>query len=110
MLILTECQRRCGSLWDIHNLYYVGEYDGAGDPSLIPKKKWESLSGTLLKRQIYSNTDPRARSIISNSRAAFYNIVRVKAIRYMSSRPGPDFADANTCYHPSFRDLVEDRN
>ncbi|CZS97177.1 uncharacterized protein RAG0_06324 [Rhynchosporium agropyri] len=93
MLILTECQLRCGSLWDIHNLYYVGEYDGAGDPSLIPKKKWESLSGALLKRQIYSNTDPRARSIISNSRAAFYNIVRVKAIRYMSSRPGPDFAE-----------------
>lgn len=44
---------------------------------------------------------------MSKSPGAFYNIVKVKATRYMNSNPGPDNYGGNTNCHPGFHRLVE---
>jgi len=44
---------------------------------------------------------------MSKNPEALYNIVKVKATRYMNSNPGPDNAGCNTNCHPRFYKIIE---
>ena len=113
--IVDECQARCGSLWEKHIFSFAAQDDlwakawgkRTGLPLLDYKEKWESLPEAPLAKVTYPPAGPLAGSIMSKSPEALYNIVRVKAIRYMSSHPGPDNSGCNTNCHPGFHKLVE---
>jgi hypothetical protein len=113
--IVYECEARYGTLWDIHRFSFASQDDiwskawgkRTGLPLLNYKEKWESLPEAPLSKNIYPPAGPLTGSIMSKSPNALYNIVRVKAITYMNSIPGPDNLGGNTNCHPGFRKLVE---
>ena len=113
--IIHECQARYGSLWEIHNFSFAAQEDlwakawgkRTGFPLLDYKEKWESLPEAPLTKQIYAPVGPLAGSIMSRPPGALQNIVKVKASRYMDSKPGPDNGGCNTDCHPSFYKLIE---
>ena len=44
---------------------------------------------------------------MSRSPGAIHNIIRIKAARYINSKPGPNNAGYNTNCHPGFHRLIE---
>ncbi|KIN06972.1 hypothetical protein OIDMADRAFT_150218 [Oidiodendron maius Zn] len=113
--IVYECEARCGSLWEEHQFSFAAQDDlwakawrkRTGLPLLNYKEKWESLPEAPLMKKIYPPTGPLTGSIMSKSPGALYNIVKVKATRYMNSNPGLDNSGCNTNCHPGFHKLVE---
>jgi hypothetical protein len=113
--IVYECEARYGSLWEIHKFSFAAQDDlwakawgkRTGLPLLNYKEKWESLPEAPLMKNIYPPAGPLTGSIMSKSPGALYNIVKVKATRYMDSNPGLDNLGCNTNCHPGFHKLVE---
>jgi hypothetical protein len=113
--ILYECEARYGSLWDQHQFSFAAQDDlwakawgnRTGLPLLNYKEKWESLPEAPLMETVYPSAGPLTGSFMSKSPRALYNIVKVKATRYMNSNPGPDNYGCNTNCHPGFHRLVE---
>jgi hypothetical protein len=60
--------------------------------------------------EVYPPGAPLAGSFMSRSPKALCNMVRVKAVRYMNSKPGPDNIGPNTNCHPRFKRLVEGKD
>jgi hypothetical protein len=113
--IVYECEARYGSLWETHQFSFAAQDDlwakawskRTGLPLLNYKDKWESLPEAPLMKNIYPPAGPLTGSIMSKSPEALYNIVQIKAARYMGSNPGLDNSGCNTDCHPGFHKLVE---
>ena len=110
-----ECEARYGTLWEKHNFSFAAQDDmwakawgnRTGLPLLDYKATWEKLPEAPVEKIVYPPAGSLTGSIMSRSPKALYNIVRVKAIRYMESKPGPDNGGCNTNCHPGFHKLVE---
>ncbi|TAQ85596.1 hypothetical protein B7494_g6083 [Chlorociboria aeruginascens] len=113
--IIDECKAQCGTLWDNHSFSFAAQDDfwaktwgsRTGLPILDYKQRWQSLPEAPLATVMYPATGPLAGSAMSRSPGALYNIVRIKAMKYMSSHPGADNLGGNTNSHPLFHMLVE---
>jgi hypothetical protein len=117
--IMDEYEARCGSLWEEHKFSFAVQDDlwadawgkRTGLPVLNYQQTWESLPEAPLGPIVYPDGAGHfTGSFMSKSPEALYNIVRVKAIRYMKSYPGLDNAGGNTNCHPGFYDLVQGRH
>jgi hypothetical protein len=113
--IVYECKARCGTLWDEHKFSFAAQDDlwaeawgkRTGLPLLNYKERWTNLPEAPPLKNVYPPAGPLAGSIMSKSPGALHNVVKVKAARYMNSKPGPDNGGGNTNCHPRFYRLIE---
>jgi hypothetical protein len=116
--IKVEYEARCGTLWAQHKFSFAVQDDlwteargkRTGLPLLNYQERWESLPEAPLEEIVYPNGGGRLTgSIMSKPLGALYNIIRVKATRYMNSYPGLDNAGTNVSCHSGFHRLVQGR-
>ncbi|KAL2063113.1 hypothetical protein VTL71DRAFT_6185 [Oculimacula yallundae] len=116
--VVQECKDRYGSLWTNHKFSFAAQDDrwaeAWGKRTGLPLGKykdiWESLPKAPVGNRLYEPAGPLSGSLNPRSSDDIYSIIRGKALRYMSSKPGLDNAGGNTDCHPGFRDLIARRS